>query len=173
MYAVLTGHVTDFTWPDENVSYTDENGDTVMETLSLYGEDCTGHRGSDVFPFGLLDSDDDGFTIKTGIRGNNEFGNTLSNREALQAFDPRSNSLPYVYDTFKWTHCASDGVDFDAAWETADEPRPKAAESKEKNKKERPSFKEGDFRTPRFSGMKDIKERAKARRAEEANRRKA
>eukprot|EP00903_Cladosiphon_okamuranus_P016180 g14931.t1 len=174
MYSVLTGHVTDFTWPDENLSYTDEDGDTVTETVSLYGEDCTGHRGSDVFPFGLLDADEDGFEVKTGIRGNNEFGNTLSNREALQAFDPRSNSLPYVYDTFKWTHCAADGVDFDAAWETADEPRPMTAKAPAPKKK-RPSFKEGEFRTPRFSGMEDIKKRAKAakaQRAEEANRNK-
>lgn len=162
MYAVLTGRVTDFTWPDENISYTDEDGSEVSETVSLYGEDCTGHRGSDVFPFGLLDADEDGFTIKTGIRGNNELGNTLTNREALQAFDPRSNSLPYIYDNFKWTHCADDGVDFDEAWETA--------KTKPKAPKKRPSFKEGDFRTPRYSGMKDIKERAKARRADEANR---
>lgn len=158
MYAVLTGHVTDFTWPDENISYTDDDGSTVTETLSLYGESCTGHAGSDVFPFGLLDSDDDGFTIKTGIRGNQEFGNTLSNREALQAFDPRSNSLPYIYDTFKWTHCEADGVDFANAWDNA-KTRPKSL-------KNRPSFKEGEFRTPRYSGMKEMKKRAKARRAE-------
>lgn len=159
MYAVLTGQVTDFTWPDDNISYTDGDGSTVTETLSLYGEDCTGHRGSDVFPFGLLDSDEDGFTIKTGIRGNQELGNTLSNREALQAFDPRSNSLPYVYDTFKWTHCEADGVDFDAAWET-DKTKAKSSPKK------RPSFKEGEFRSPRYSGMQEMKERAKARKAE-------
>ncbi|CAN0275670.1 unnamed protein product, partial [Hapterophycus canaliculatus] len=110
MYGVLTGHITDFTWPDTDVTYTDKDGSTVSETLSLYGEDCTGHAGSDVFPFGLLDTDIDGFTIKTGIRGNLDSGNKLTNREALQAFDARSNSLPYVYDTFKWLHCEADGV---------------------------------------------------------------
>lgn len=159
MFSVLTGHVTDFTWPDENISYTDENGDSVSEMISLYGEDCTGHRGSDVFPFGLLDTDTDGFTVKTGIRGNDETGNTLTNRELLQAFDPRSNSLPYVYDNFKWTHCEADGVSFDQAWEAA-KSKPMAA------KKSRPSVKEGEPMTPRYSGLSKIQETAKARRAQ-------
>ena len=164
MFGVMTGHITDFTWPDEDVIYTDDNGDSVKESISLYGEDCTGHRGSDVFPFGLLDTDEDGFTIKTGVRGNDETGNTLTNRELLQAFDPRSNSLPYVYDNFKWTHCEADGVSFDAAWETAKTAGPKAA----KAKKSRPTFKEGEFMTPRYSGLEKIKQSAKAKRAKES-----
>lgn len=47
-----------------------------------------------------------------------ESGNILTNRELLQAFDARSNSLSYVYDTFKWTHCEADGFQFDDAWAT-------------------------------------------------------
>lgn len=166
MYGILTGHITDFTWPDENISYTDKDGNAVSETVSLYGEDCTGHRGSDVFPFGLLDTDVDGFTIKTGIRGNLESGNQLTNREALQAFDARSNSLPYVYDTFKWLHCEADGVNFDDAWETAKASKaPKAP----KTPKARPTFKDGEVRAPRYSGYEKIKADAKARRAQKAN----
>ncbi|CAM9856817.1 unnamed protein product [Pylaiella littoralis] len=76
MYSVLTGHITDFTWPDEDISYTNTDGTTVSESISFYGDTCSGHRGSDVFPFGLLDTDIDGFTIKTGVRGNMDTGNT-------------------------------------------------------------------------------------------------
>lgn len=47
-----------------------------------------------------------------------ETGNTLTNRELLRAFDARLNSLSYVYDTFKWTHCEADGINFDDAWAT-------------------------------------------------------
>ncbi|CAN0387437.1 unnamed protein product [Pylaiella littoralis] len=157
MFSILTGHITDFTWPDDNLSYTDKDGSTVSETLSLYGEDCTGHRGSDIFPFGLLDTDIDGFTVKTGVRGNLETGNILTNRELLQAFDARSNSLPYVYDNFKWTHCEADGVSFDKAWESG--------KTSAKSTRSRPSFKEGEHRSPRYSGIKKIKETAKANRA--------
>ena len=34
----------------------------------------------------------------------------------LEALSPRSDSLTYVYDTFKWAHCVSEGFDFDEAW---------------------------------------------------------
>ncbi|CAM9627145.1 unnamed protein product, partial [Pylaiella littoralis] len=105
MYSILTGHVTDFTWPDEDTTYTNTDDTTVSEFISFYGDTCSGHRGSDVFPFGLLDTDIDGFTVKTGVRGNLDTGNTFTNRQLLQAFDARSNSLSYVYDNFKWTHC--------------------------------------------------------------------
>lgn len=61
MYAVLTGQIKDYTWPDTDVTVTKPDGSTVSESISLYGETCVGHRGSDVFPFGLLDADTDGF----------------------------------------------------------------------------------------------------------------
>ncbi len=70
-----------------------------------------------------------------------ESGNTLTNRELLQVLDPRSNSLSYVYDTFKWTHCESDGFDFDDAWTS------KASTSEER----RTVFKEGNKRFPMYA----------------------
>lgn len=63
MYTVLTGQMKDYTWPDSDITVTKPDGSTVSESLSLYGETCAGHRGSDVFPFGLLDSDTDGFQV--------------------------------------------------------------------------------------------------------------
>lgn len=69
-----------------------------------------------------------------------ESGNILTNRELLQAFDARSNSLPYVYDTFKWTHCEADGFDFDDAWKT------QASTPEDR----RPHFKEGVKRIPMY-----------------------
>lgn len=63
MYSVLTGHVQDFSWPDSDVTVTEPDGTESSEVVSLFGETCRGHRGSDVFPFGLLDTDVDGFEV--------------------------------------------------------------------------------------------------------------
>lgn len=46
-----------------SVTYTDSDGTIVSESISKYGDTCTGHAGSDVFPFGLLDTDTDGFEV--------------------------------------------------------------------------------------------------------------
>uniref|UniRef100_UPI0039812771 hypothetical protein n=1 Tax=Salmonella sp. s58408 TaxID=3159701 RepID=UPI0039812771 len=40
----------------------------------------------------------------------------ITNREMLEVFDPRFDSMNYVYDTFKWDHCAAEGYDFNDAW---------------------------------------------------------
>ena len=117
MFSVLSGSVTDFSWPDNDVTYTASDGTTYTESISLYSEECGGHRGKDVFPFGLLEADVNDFTVQTGIKGNVPGGgNVFTNREVLAAFDPRINALPYVYDTFKWTHCEADGFNMDDAW---------------------------------------------------------
>ena len=117
MFSILTGRVTDFSWPDSDIEYTGSDGITYSEKISLYSDSCEGHRGSDVFPYELLSSDADDFIVRTGITGNpDDGGNIFTNREALAAFDARTNSLPYVYDTFKWLHCEADGYNFDDAW---------------------------------------------------------
>ncbi|CAN0425290.1 unnamed protein product [Ectocarpus fasciculatus] len=116
MFSSLTGQLTDFHWPDSEFSYTDSDGNTVVETTGIYGDTCHGHGGSDMFPFGLLDNDDDAFKIKTGMKGNEETGNKLTNREVLAVMDARFNMLPYVYDNFRWDHCLDAGIDFDDAW---------------------------------------------------------
>ncbi|CAM9642571.1 unnamed protein product [Ascophyllum nodosum] len=114
-FSVLTESVTDFNWPDKNLTFILDNGESYTQVTSSYYEECFGHRGMDVFPYGLLDDDGDDFEVWTGIRGSG-VGNTLSNREVLAAFDPRFNSMNYIYDTFKWTHCEQDGVYMDDAW---------------------------------------------------------
>lgn len=155
MYSMLTDTVTDLSWPDSDITYTESDGTVVSESLSLFHESCEGHHGSDVFPFGLMDADNDGFTIKTGIRGNSETGNILTNRELLQAFDPRLNTLPYVYDTFKWDHCTAEGYNFDDAWkETA----------KLTSKKRSAAFEEGVRRVPMYSSILQHRAEAKAKR---------
>lgn len=117
MYSVLTGQVTDFHWPDSDVTFTASDGTTYTESISIYSEECKGHRGSDVFPFDLLSGDSNDFTVQTGIKGNAEGGgNVLTNKQALAAFDPRVNGLSYIYDTFKWPHCEADGVNMSDAW---------------------------------------------------------
>lgn len=145
MYTVLTGQITDFDWPDSSSTYDDSEGKTVTEELSLYGDTCVGHAGSDIFPYSILDADIDGFTIKTGIRGNPEHGNNLTNREVLEAFDPRVDMLPYVYDKFEWTHCAADGFDFGDASDST--------KSGTFERAERPVFEQGAPRAPRYSSV--------------------
>lgn len=121
MFTLLTGQITDFDWPDVDLKRYDATSVTIVldKVLSRYGEQCGGHRGSDVFPYGLLADETDGFEVQTGIRSNNGAGNKLTNREAVQALDPRANTLSYIYDTFKWEHCAVDGYNFDDAWNIA------------------------------------------------------
>ena len=114
-FSVITGQLTDFAWPDRDSTVTLPDGTSYTQYLSNY-ERCLGHRGSDVFPYGLLTLEEDGFEVKTGIRSNPVSGNLLSNRDVMAAFDPRSNSLTYVYDTFKWDHCGPEGYDFNDVW---------------------------------------------------------
>lgn len=108
MFKRLTGTMTVITWPDHDVD--DKN-------VSLYSDSCIGHRGSDVFPFGLLNNLS-GTTIRSRIHYPRESGNLsersgLSNREVLEALDPRIDTLPYVYDNFDWPHCEGEGLNFD------------------------------------------------------------
>lgn len=70
--------------------------------------------------------------MRTGIKDNVAAGNVLTNREVLHAFDPRNNNLPYVYDTFKWAHCAEDGHDLDDA-------RGKSESTRESSKPQTPT----------------------------------
>ena len=59
MYSVMTGQITDFTWPDSTEE--SDYGD-----ISSFDDSCVGHGGSDIFPFGILDSDIDGFEVRGG-----------------------------------------------------------------------------------------------------------
>lgn len=152
MYTVLTGKMTDLSWPDNDITYMDSDGSMVSESLSLYGDTCAGHRGSDVFPFGLLAGDTDGFTIKTGLREDSKSSSIFSNREALKAFDPRINSLSYVYDTFEWDHCLAEGFDFNDSWENSADTAPQG---------HRPVFEKGAPRVPLFSKMKEMLKKVK------------
>lgn len=57
--------------------------------------------------------------VTTGIRRDGhdagEGGNSLTNREVLEHLDPRVDSLTYIYDTFKWSHCEDDGFNMNDA----------------------------------------------------------
>lgn len=153
LFKRLTGTMTDLTWPDETETYTDSDGNDYTCTVCLYGEYCNGHRGSDVFPF-QLDEDTD-FVARTGIRGDNENGRT--NREIMELLDPRVNAMSYVYDTFKWDHCAADGYDFNDAWKG------------DRLTGETPSFREGQPRLPFYSGLTEMLQKIVNRKAESNN----
>ena len=56
MFSVLTGRTNDMTWPD--------NGDQTIDIMTSRYDACDGHGGSDVFPFGLLDTDIDGWAVR-------------------------------------------------------------------------------------------------------------
>lgn len=69
---------------------------------------CIGHRGSDVFPYGILSevmTPQFTFWGKTGP-------NTINNRDLVHLFDPRVNALSYIFDNFQWEHCTESGWDF-------------------------------------------------------------
>ena len=117
-FSVLTGSVTDFSWPDEDITYQGPDLTPVERSLSMYGDTCVGHRGSDVFPFGILTSDRAGFGVQTDMLTQDGTGVGMTNRQVLAAVDPRLNNLTYIYDNFKWDHCAADGHNFDALWKT-------------------------------------------------------
>ncbi|CAN0363328.1 unnamed protein product [Pylaiella littoralis] len=140
MFSVLTGQITDMTWPDNDATSTSEE-------LGFYGGACLGHGGGDVFPFGLLDNDPDGFEIKTGIKGNMGTGNNFTNREVLATMDANVNMLPYVYDTFKWDHCLGAGVDFDDAWVTKSGTADKTKKTSNKKSRRASSFNDKGLRT--------------------------
>ena len=151
MFKRLTGTMTDLTWPDTDTYVLDEEtGTTSLEVLSLYGDDCAGHRGMDVFPFGLaVDDGDPGFMARTAIKGDEVNGNSLTNREILLALDPRVNQLSYIYDTFEWPHCDLDGIHMSDTWNAeVAEARKASGENK------RATFEEGQLRYPLFGNFK-------------------
>lgn len=112
---VVTGQATGFTWHNDGV-VSEPHGKTSTGYIRFYYEECYGHPGSHIFPFRILDEDIDGFEVKAEIRSNSVTGNDLSNHEVLEAPDSLSNSMNYVYDTFMWDHCASEGEAFEVAW---------------------------------------------------------
>lgn len=57
MFKRLSGTLTDLTWPDNDVDFITESGEEVSWILSQWDEDCSGHRGSDVYPFALMDDE--------------------------------------------------------------------------------------------------------------------
>lgn len=87
---------------------------------------CTGHRGSDVFPYGIVeDLMTPHFTFfgETGA-------NTYSNRELVHFFDPTVDALNYIYDSFEWPHCAAQGFDFNELFaDSSDEERGRHSEN--------------------------------------------
>lgn len=178
MFSILTGRVTDFNWADKTTEYTGSDGETYTESVSLYSDSCEGHRGSDIFPYQLLSKDANDFTVRTGIKGNpDEGGNIFTNREALSAFDPRINSLPYVYDTFKWLHCEADGYNFNDAWtpRDAETDGPNVgnmglnavtagrigAEPRATKRGNRAMFQKGVPKFPMYSGLVNMRNKAK------------
>lgn len=166
MYTVLTDQITDYTWPDSDVTYTASDGTVYTESISKYSEECEGHRGEDVFPFHLLANDVNDFTVQTGIKGGPEGGgNTFTNREVLAALDPRADALPYVYDTFKWTHCEADGFDLNDAWRSKSERKASAREGHRQTVAGRTVFEKNALRYPMYdvleAKMAGIRERGK------------
>ncbi|CAM9131049.1 unnamed protein product, partial [Discosporangium mesarthrocarpum] len=105
-YKVLSGTMTDTTWPDSSAVYTDEDGEEYeIVVASTDSGTCLGHGGSDKFPFGFGDHITD---LMVNIWHEPKF-EEYTNREVLAALDPNFNGLPYIYDTFEWTHCEEQG----------------------------------------------------------------
>eukprot|EP00618_Florenciella_parvula_P017611 CAMPEP_0119466112 /NCGR_PEP_ID=MMETSP1344-20130328/921_1 /TAXON_ID=236787 /ORGANISM="Florenciella parvula, Strain CCMP2471" /LENGTH=725 /DNA_ID=CAMNT_0007498409 /DNA_START=17 /DNA_END=2194 /DNA_ORIENTATION=- len=63
-------------------------------------DSCSMHNWLDLLPF-------HDFQLEASSKG---IGELYTNQELYQLFDPKSPSLPYVYDNFEWEHCASGTV---------------------------------------------------------------
>lgn len=42
-----------------------------------------------------------------------------TNEELYRLLDPNEDNLPYIYDNFRWDHCAAEGADIEAFWDGA------------------------------------------------------
>jgi len=93
-WKMLKGGFDDVNWPD--------TGNYAGAVYGSLTRQCHGHGPDDMLPFNLMM---DGAT-KT---------RRFTNRQMMEVVDPTNElfALPYVYDNFKWDHCAEDGYDFD------------------------------------------------------------
>lgn len=88
---------TDETWPnDSKHSYFHEVYNS--EGSLLQNESCYGHAADDVMIWrNLFDEEDRYYT----------------NSELYSELSPTSENLPYIYDNFRWAHCAAEGFAID------------------------------------------------------------
>jgi hypothetical protein len=122
---LMVGGFTDESWDiDPENDYICEHSacyNSTTQTIDYYPDCCYGHYENDR----LLDSS----------MGNRNFKTGLSNKEILDASDPRltSYSMNYIYDEFSWDHCDED---FDTLIEDLNEDRV-TARKRPMNKRER------------------------------------
>lgn len=86
----INSHFLTETWPAA----------TSDASLSVWGNDCYGHAADDV-------------TAARVVIGDDRLA--LTNAELYALGDPlKPTALPYVFDDFRWKHCAEEGFDFEA-----------------------------------------------------------
>eukprot|EP00903_Cladosiphon_okamuranus_P011690 g10995.t1 len=133
VFKLLAGTFTDYSWPDEAGSWVGMDGTEYDVEISTRSDTCVGHRGSDIFPYGILT---DFITPQFTFYGK-KAPNTLRNRMLVKLFDPSENALPFIYDNFEWSHCADMGYDFSDFFDTEtmkSGPKGTAASKEEKEK---------------------------------------
>jgi len=89
---------SDMSWPEEgSKSYHGTFYHNISDT-------CYGHRPFDIMPYKMYLDDE-----------NQRIGAYYTGHHFLRALDVTSPSYaaPYVYDNYKWPHCAEEGFDFD------------------------------------------------------------
>lgn len=107
--------VDDFTTMDwENAFgdtlYCNQGISEYYAELNGFYNKCEGHHAVDIVPFDQRVFGDD-YQIEHRL---------LTNAELLNAADPNDYKLTYIYDSFRWDHCALDGVHFPTLdWATA------------------------------------------------------
>ncbi|CAM9275842.1 unnamed protein product [Hapterophycus canaliculatus] len=168
---LLAGTFTDWSWPDEVGPWVGMDGIEYDVEISTRSDTCYGHRGSDIFPYEILnDTINPEFTFY-GTKG----VNTLQNRQLIKLFDPNENALPFIYDNFEWSHCEALGYDFSDFFDTStmqSGPKGSAASKEEKEKPGRihgfELFERGaNNRAPGFDPPERIKRMLAERKEEE------
>jgi hypothetical protein len=92
IFKKMSGTFEDESWPGKN-------------NRNCFNCHCYGHAAEDPINFRVQ------VAMETGV-GMRDASNTLSNEELYNMADPSFKHLPYVYDHFDWSHCATEGYDF-------------------------------------------------------------
>ena len=66
---------------------------------------CSGHKADDELPFDISAA-----TATEGQSLSKTLSAKVTNQQLYDWLDPTNDAIPYVYDSFKYEHCAEQGI---------------------------------------------------------------